>query len=79
MAGSGRLQAIERLGRDRHGGIKTDGNLGQAKVVIDGFRNADQLHPALLAQLAQDREAAITANANDRIQFQLLDAVDDFL
>ena len=68
VAGRRRLQAVQRLGRDTHRGVEPDRSFGQAKIVVDRLGHAHQIDAALLSQLAEDREAAVAADADQRIQ-----------
>ena len=43
VARRGRLQPVERLGRDRDGGVVADRVLGRADIVVDGLGDADEL------------------------------------
>ena len=71
VACRGRLQPVERLGRDHHRGVVADRVLGRADVVVDRLGNADELDAALLRQPAQDGEAAIAADADERVDAEL--------
>ena len=77
VACRGRLEVVERLGRRRDGAGMADGGFGRTHVVVDRLGDADQADAALLRQPAQNREAAVAADADQRIQPQLPVALDD--
>ena len=70
VAGRGDVQAVDRLGRHLDGGAEADRPLGVAEIVVDGLGNADQAPIAQLGQAAQGREAAVAADADQRIELQ---------
>src|SRR6185437_4642139 len=77
MARGGRLQAVEGFGCNRDRGVKADRVLGRADIVVDRLGNADEVDAALLGEPAQDGEAAIAADADERIEAELAHAGDD--
>ena len=79
VAGGGDVQPIDRLGRDLDRRAEADRTLGRADIVVDRLRDADQAPVALLRQPAQDREAAVAADADQRVEAELVVAVDDLL
>ena len=79
VAGGGDVQAIDRLGRHLDRRAEADRALGVAEIVVDRLRDADQAPVALLRQPAQDREAAVAADADQRAEAELVVAVDDLV
>ena len=79
MARGGGLEPVERFGCNRNGGIETDRDFRHADIVVDGLGNADERKAAFFRKAAQDIEAAVAADADQRIAFQRIIAVDDFL
>ena len=77
VARGGRLQAVQRLGRHRACGVEADGQLGKADIVVDRLGHADDLQFAQLGQLAQNAEAAVAADDDDRIETEFAAAADD--
>jgi len=70
---------IRRLGRDRNGGVEADRGLGHADVIVDRLRHADQRDAALLRQAAEDGQAAVAADADQRVATQIAEIRDDLL
>ena len=79
MARRRRLQAVERLGRDCNRGVVADRCLGVAHIIVDRFRNRDERQPALLREPAENHEAPVTANTDQRVELQCAVGVDYFL
>ncbi len=79
VAGRGRLQPIERLGRDRDRGVEADRHLGQAEIVVDRLGNADQREIALAREPVEDPEAAVAADADHGIESERAHALDDLV
>jgi hypothetical protein len=73
----GRVQAVERFGRNIDGGHKSEGQLGGRKVVVDRFRNADD-GKAALAKLVGDRQRAFAADDDHRFDFELFEIIYGF-
>ena len=64
MAGSGKVQAIEGFGGNVDGAVKPNGALGAPQIVINGFWDRHQLDAPLLGNVAQNRQATVTPDAN---------------
>src|SRR5689334_24230733 len=72
MAGGRRVQAIERVGRTVDGAIEPECKRRRQEVVVDRLRHADDRNPKLM-KLLGDRERAVTADANEAVEAQLVD------
>ena len=72
MAGSGGVEPIEGVGGGRHGRIEAEGERRGAEIVVDRLRNADDGHACLVA-LLRDRQRAVTADAHQAADPQLLE------
>ncbi|NJO35970.1 MAG: alpha/beta hydrolase [Rhodospirillales bacterium] len=72
----GRFQVIEGVGRRLDRRLETDRQLGEAEVVVDGLGDADQLDATAGGKFAQDLQAAVAADADERIELQLAIALD---
>ena len=79
VAGRGRLQPIERFRRHQNGGVVSDGNFRQPKIVVDRLRDADQIQAAFLRQRAQDLQAAVASDTDQRIEPGFEAALEDSL
>ena len=77
MARRGRLQPIQCLGRDADRGVKADGKFGQRHIVVDGFRDTDKRQPSQFHQAVQNLHRAVTADADQAVQAQTVDRLDD--
>ena len=62
-----RVYAVNGLGRDHHGGIETEADVGSAEVVIDGFWAAYDFVSAL-EQLHRNAHGIVAANCDQRVQ-----------
>ena len=62
----GRVQPVDRLGRDVHRGVEAEGVVGGAEVVVDRLRHADDLH-AVVVQLRRDAEGVLAADRDQRV------------
>ena len=72
MAGSGGVEPIEGVGGGRHGRIEAEGEGRGAEIVVDRLRDADDGH-ARLVELLGDRQRAVTADAHQAADPQLLE------
>jgi hypothetical protein len=71
----GRVQAIDGVGGEADGGIEAEA-VGRAdNVIVDRLRHADEGDPAL-RELVRDGERAVAADANERVEPQLVEHVD---
>jgi len=59
-----RVEAVDRFGGDREGGVKSKGAVGDADIVVNGLGDADDRN----AQLDEIQGAALRAVAPDRDQ-----------
>ena len=75
VTGAGRLQAVQRLGRNRHRGGMTDRPIGARDVVVDGLGNADEGQAAGLQQASKNRQAAVAADADQPVERETAQAV----
>ena len=74
MALGGRVQAVDRLGRDRQRRVEAKGLIGGAEIVVDRLRHADHLDPRFRQPgggaervLAADRDQTVEAVARERL------------
>ena len=62
----GRVQAVDRVGRDLHRGVEAEREVGRREVVVDRLRDADDVH-ALAGQLVRDAERVLAADRDHRV------------
>ena len=77
VARGGDVQPVDRFGRDLDRGAEADRPLGVAEIVVDGLGNADQAPVGKLGQPAQDRQAAVAADADQGIEPEVVIAGGD--
>ena len=70
------VQPVDALRGDRQAGVKADGLVSAAQIVIDGLRDADD-REALLRELVRLAMRAVAADADQRIELQLAVALDN--
>src|SRR5699024_2946427 len=63
---AGRAQAIDRLGRDRDGGVEAERVIGAAEIVVDGLGQTDHRYTAVRQQPAHCLRA-VAADEHERI------------
>jgi hypothetical protein len=78
MRFGGGVDAVDGVGGDVDGGVKTEGHVGSGKVVVDGLGNSDD-GEALLGEIETDLLSAVTADDNQRVKPHGLCVVDDFV
>ena len=63
----GRVQAVDRVGRDLHRGVEAEREVGAGDVVVDRLRHADHRQPVLV-QPAGDAHRVLAADRDDRVE-----------
>ena len=63
-----RVQAVDRLGRDRDGGVEAERVVGAVEVVVDRLRDADDGEVVLLVELRGDAERVLAADRDERVE-----------
>jgi len=74
----GRVQLVERVERRLHRGVEAERGDRPADVVVDRLRDADDVHP-LVAQPLGDRERAVAADGDQRIDAELARTLDEVI
>jgi hypothetical protein len=69
---------VDGIGGGGSGGIEAEGQFGGGKIVVDGLRNANDLHP-LLEEFEGDLLRPIAAHGDYRVDSQLLRIADDLI
>ena len=64
----GRVQAVDRLGRDRHGGVEAEGVVGGGEVVVDRLRHADDREVLLAVEPGRDAERVLAPDRDERVE-----------
>ena len=64
----GRVQAVDRLGRDRDRGVEPERVVGAVEVVVDRLRDADDREAVLRVQLRGDAERVLAADRDERVE-----------
>ena len=74
----GRVAAVDRLGRDRDGGVEAEGVVGAVEVVVDRLRDADDRQVLLGEEPRRDAERVLAADRDERVDLleRALDALD---
>jgi hypothetical protein len=73
----GAVQAVQAFGGKGHGGVEAESGEGLVQVVVDGLGHAD--HPqALLVQRVGNRQRAVAADGDQRIELLHRKVVEDF-
>ncbi len=75
MGLGGRVQAIDRIGRKRHGRVETEAVRRADDVVVDGLGHADDGNAAT-AELVSDGERAVAADDDERAETHLVEHLD---
>ena len=73
---SGRVQAIDRVGRECHGGVEAEAGGRADDIVVDRLGHADH-GDAALTELLRDRQRAVAADDDDRVEPHLVEHLDD--
>ena len=68
----GRVQAIDRVGREADRGVEAEAAGRPVDVVVDRLRHADE-RDALLVELVGDGQRAVAADADERVEPHLLE------
>src|SRR5215208_1111247 len=68
---SGRVQAVDRVGRDLDRGLEAEREVGAGEVVVDRLRHADDVD-AVLGQPAGDAERVLAADRDQPVEGVLL-------
>ena len=69
----GRVQAVDRLGRDRDRGVEPERVVGAVQVVVDRLRDADDREGVLRVQLRGDAERVLAADRDERVELLALE------
>src|SRR5262249_17699987 len=64
----GRVEAVDRLGRDEDGGVEAERVVGAGEVVVDRLRDADDRQLLLRVQTCGDAERVLAADRNERVE-----------
>ena len=72
------VQAVDRLGGDFAGGVKTDRFVGKGHIVFAGFWHGDNIQ-SCLAEMRRRKLALVVANDNQRVKLVAVVAIDRFL
>jgi hypothetical protein len=67
----GRVQTVDRVGRDLHGGVKAERDIGGRQVVVDRLRDSHDLH-AGLGELVGDAERVVAPDGDERVDVVFL-------
>ena len=72
----GRVQAVDRLGRDRHGGVEAEGVVGGGEVVVDRLRHADDREVLLPVEPGRDAERVLAPDRDERVERGLAEVLE---
>ena len=64
----GRVQPVDRLGRDRDGGVEAERVVGGREVVVDRLRDADDRELVLRVEPRRDAERVLAADRDERVE-----------
>ena len=64
----GGVQAVDRLGRDRDGGVEAERLVGRREVVVDRLRHADHGQAVLDVQPCGDAERVLAADRDQPVE-----------
>ena len=64
----GRVQAVDRLGRDRHRGVEPEGVVGRGEVVVDRLRHADDREVLLSVKTGRHAERVLAPDRDERVE-----------
>ena len=73
-----RVQTVDRVGRDLHGGVKTERDLSGRQVVVDRLRDSDDVH-AVLREPVRDAEGVVAPDGDESVDVVLLQRLFDGL
>jgi len=68
MALRGRVQTVDRLGGDVHGGIEAERDVGGTEIVVDRLRHADDRQLVLGVQARGGAERVFAADRDQRLE-----------
>ena len=71
-----RVQPVDRIGCELHGGVESEAARRPDDVVVDGLGNADDRNP-LQVELVRDAERSVAADDDERVEAHLVEGVDD--
>jgi hypothetical protein len=66
------VEPVDRVGRDLHGGLEAEREVGAGEVVVDRLGDADD-GDARLRELAGDAERVLAADRDERVEPQLVE------
>src|SRR5439155_8105059 len=69
----GRVQSVDRLGRDEHCGVEAERVVRRGEVVVDRLRDADDAEVVLLVQPRSDAERVLTADRDEGVELGRLE------
>ena len=64
----GRVQTVDRLGRDRDRRVEAERVIGSREVVVDRLRHADDRNGVLAVEPCRDAEGVLAADRDERVQ-----------
>ena len=68
VALGGRVQAVDRIGGDLHGGVEAERQVGTDDVVVDRLRHADDRQAELGVQVARDAQAPVATDDDQAVE-----------
>ena len=74
----GRVQPLDRCGRDVDRGVEAERDVGAGEVVVDRLRNTDD-RDAVLVQLEREPHGTVAADRHERVQAEAVKTGDRFL
>src|SRR5438874_100625 len=63
-----RVQPVDRLRADEHGGVEAERVVGRGEVVVDRLRDADDREAVLCMELRRDAERVLAADRHERVE-----------
>ena len=75
----GRVQPVDRLGRDGDGRVEAERVVGAVEVVVDRLRDADHREAVLRVQAGGDAERVLAADRDERVQPFALEVLEHVL
>ena len=78
VALGGRVQPVDRVPHDVHGGVEAERVVGALEVVVDRLRHPDDRHPHLV-QLAGRRQRPVSAHGDEGVEAVALEVVEELL
>ncbi len=63
-----RVQPVDRLRRDRNGGVESEGVVGAGEVVVDRLRDADDRERVLAVEAGRDAQRVLSADRDERVE-----------